>query len=60
VPDLARSMRRSLQCAGKDLSGGWNQSVYNFWIDKPTCAALVVKTRKATRTIHLGIGTPCP
>jgi hypothetical protein len=39
---------------------GWNLSFNSFWIDKPACAPIIVKTGRAKRTVHLRLGAPCP
>jgi hypothetical protein len=58
--DGIRADRATIPAGKRYSTYGWEQSRYNFWIDEPACAPLIAKTPKTRRTIHIGIGVPCP
>jgi hypothetical protein len=31
-----------------------------YWIDHPACVAVIVRANSRTRSIHVGLGIPCP
>jgi hypothetical protein len=45
-------------CKGSSTSG-WLAFVGGYYVDRPSCVALVVKTASGTRRVKVGVGTPC-
>ncbi len=39
---------------------GWLAYPGGFWLRRPACVPLLVKTRGRSRRVQIGLGTPCP
>jgi hypothetical protein len=47
-------------CPRAGLPGNWIAFAGGYWLNHPACVALQVQTMHKTRTVHIGLGTPCP
>jgi hypothetical protein len=47
-------------CRQVGLSDRWIAFAGGYWLDHPACVALLVRTTQKTKTVHIGLGTPCP
>jgi hypothetical protein len=47
-------------CPRAGSSVKWIAFAGGYWLDHPACVALQVQTAQKTRTVHIGLGAPCP
>ena len=47
-------------CPRAGLPGNWIAFAGGYWLNHPACVALQVQTVQETKTVHIGLGTPCP
>jgi hypothetical protein len=52
-------LRVDLACVNALPPGTWVAYPGGFWIDRPACAPLTIKTARSTKRVHLGIGKAC-
>lgn len=53
--------RMVIPACGDDAGGsGWLWYAGGYWVARPTCALLTVRSGGAQQTVNLGLGTPCP
>lgn len=46
-------------CPGVQGRYAWLVYLGSFWVEKPACVPIIVKTAKSSRRVHIGIGMPC-
>lgn len=47
-------------CPRAHLPVKWIAFAGGYWLDHPACVALRVQTAQRTKTVHIGLGAPCP
>lgn len=47
-------------CSGKGLPGRWLAYAGGYWLDRPACVRLQVRTAARQKSVQIGLGTPCP
>jgi hypothetical protein len=47
-------------CTSTKPGARWLAFVGGFWVSKPACVPLIVKTAARQRTVHIGAGKACP
>jgi hypothetical protein len=47
-------------CSAAGQRGLWLQFAGGYWLNHPACVALQVRTAQKSRTVHIGLGAPCP
>lgn len=45
-------------CQG--IAGEWLAYAGGYWVDRPACIAVVVRAKSGSRSVHVGLGKPCP
>ena len=47
-------------CAAPGLPSRWLAYAGGYWLDRPACVVLQVRTATRRTLVHIGLGTPCP
>ena len=47
-------------CSAAGKRGHWMHFAGGYWLDRPACVALQVRTAQKSETVHIGLGAPCP
>lgn len=54
------SRRVTVSCPAGASSSGWLAYPGGYWVPRPACVQLIVRTGGKEQSVHIGLGTPCP